>query len=126
MVLGQIHEHVEDGSGIYTDEFGAYKNLDGLFYQHETVRHSAKEYVRGEIHTNSIESVWAILERTIIGVHHHISVQHLKRYLNEVCYRLNEGNVRVHVKDRISALCLMCAGVTLSWKKLTASPQRSS
>ena len=61
-----------------------------------------------------------------MGVHHHISVNHLKRYLNEVCYRLNEGNVEVHVKDRVSALCLMCAGVTLPWKKLTGSRRRSS
>ena len=103
MVQGQIHEHVEDGSMIYTDEHGAYRDLEGLFYRHETVRHSAKEYVRGEVHTNSIESVWAVLQRTIMGVHHHVSVKHLKRYLCEICYRLNEGNVEVHLKDRISA-----------------------
>ena len=126
MVQGQIHEHVADGSTIYTDEHGAYKGLEDLPYQHETVKHKAKEFVRGEVHTNSIESIWAILERTVMGVHHHVSVNHLKRYLNEVCYRLNEGSVEVHVKDRVSALCRMCAGVTLPWKKLTGSRQRSS
>lgn len=126
MVQGQIHDHVVDGSTVYPDEHGAYAGLDGLSYHHETVKHKAKEFVRGDVHTHSIESTWAILERTIMGVHHHISVNHLKRYLNEVCYRRNEGNVEVHVKDRVSALCLMCAGVTLPWKKLTGSRRRSS
>ncbi|MCY4144765.1 MAG: IS1595 family transposase [Gammaproteobacteria bacterium] len=121
----KIHEHVKHGSEVYTDEHKSYNGLDGLFYSHDTVKHSAKEYVRGSVHTNGIESVWAILERTITGVHHHISVKHLKRYLNEVCYRLNEGNVKVHVKDRVSALCLMCAGVTLPWKRLVRNHQRS-
>ena len=60
------------------------------------------------VHTNSIESVWAILERSITGVHHHVSNKHLKRYLNEICFRLNEGNVKIHVKDRIGALCSLC------------------
>lgn len=121
MVQGQIIDHVEDGSTVYTDEYGAYASLSSLSYTHDTVKHSAKEYVRGTVHTNFMESVWAILERTVMGVHHHISVKHLKRYLNEVCYRLNEGNVKVHVKDRVGALCMMCAGVTLPWKKLTKS-----
>lgn len=126
MVQGQILDHVEDGSTIYTDEHGAYASLEDLSYKHETVRHQAKEFVRGDVHTNSIESVWALLERTVMGVHHNISVRHLRRYLNEVCYRLNEGNVKIHVRDRVSALCLMCAGVTLPWKKLKSDRPRNS
>ena len=85
------------------------------------MRHNAKEFVRGDVHTNSIESVWALLERTVTGVHHNISARHLRRYLNEVCYRLNEGSVKIHVVDRVGALCLMCAGVSLPWRKLTGS-----
>lgn len=50
-----------------------------------TGRRKSKEYVRGDVHTNSIESAWVILKRTIMGVRHHISVKHLRRYLNEVC-----------------------------------------
>ena len=73
----QILEPVLHGSTIYTDDHGAYVGLKGLSYKHETVRHKSKEYVRGEVHTNSIESAWAILERTIMGVHHRISVKRI-------------------------------------------------
>ena len=121
----KVHEHVETGSEIHTDEHASYDGLEGLFYTHESVNHSAKEYVRGNVHTNSIESVWAILERTIMGVHHHVSKKHLGRYLAEVCYRLNEGNVKIHVRDRVRMLCAMCAGVTLPWKKLTKESNAS-
>lgn len=58
-----IHGEIEAGSQLYTDEFGAYSDLDGLFYRHSTVNHSAGEFVRGSAHTNSIESVWAVLKR---------------------------------------------------------------
>ena len=118
-IVGNINRHVKIGSTIYSDEHRAYNSLDGIYYKHDSVKHSQGEYVREDVHTNSIESVWAILERTITGVHHHISFKHLQRYLNEVCYRLNEGNVKVHVKDRVAALCTLCAGITLPWKNLT-------
>lgn len=123
-VVGSIERHVERGSTIYSDEHRAYKRLNGKHYQHDAVRHSQGEYVKGSVHTNSIESVWAILERTVMGVHHHISNKHLKRYLNEVCFRLNEGNVKVHVKDRIGVLCSLCAGVRLPWKNLISNDRR--
>lgn len=115
----EIFRHVQHGSTIYSDEHKAYSGLEGIFYKHDSVNHGLKEYVRGTVHTNSIESVWAILERTIMGVHHHVSRKHLGRYLAEVCYRLNEGNVKIHVRDRVGMLCTMCVGVTLPWKKLT-------
>lgn len=107
-IVGTINSHVEIGSIVYSDDHQAYKQLDKLDYQHDSVKHSQKEYVKGKVHTNSIESVWAILERTITGVHHHVSNKHLKRYLNEMCFRLNEGNVKIHVKDRVAALCSLC------------------
>ncbi len=90
-IVGTINSHVEVGSTIYSYDHRAYQQLDGLYYKHDSVKHSQKEYVRGQVHTNSIESVWAILKRTITGVHHHVSNKHLKRYLNEICFRLNEG-----------------------------------
>lgn len=125
-IVGTINSHVEIGSTIYSDDHKAYKQLDGLDYKHSSVKHSQKEYVRGKVHTNSIESVWAILERTVMGVHHHVSKKHLKRYLNEVCYRLNEGNVNVHVKERVGALCSLCAGVRITWKELINNAPRKA
>ena len=125
-ILGVIDQNVKMGSTVYTDDHPAYQQLGPLYYKHDSVKHSREEYVRGQVHTNSIESVWSIFQRTVTGVHHHISNKHLKRYLNEMCFRLNEGNVKIHVKDRIGALCALCAGVTIPWKKLTSNMQKTS
>ena len=59
-------------------------------FQHEVVNHSAGEYVRGEAHTNTVESYFAVLNRGITGTYHHVSPQHLKRYLAEFDFRYNE------------------------------------
>ena len=55
-----VHGHVEPGSTLHTDEHGGYLGLDGLFYTHESINHGSGEYVRDGVHTNSIESVWAV------------------------------------------------------------------
>ena len=65
---GAMHEHVETGSKVYTDEHGGYHGLAG--YDPESVCHSAKEYVRGMAHTNGIESLWAVVKRGFDGVYH--------------------------------------------------------
>jgi transposase-like protein len=71
-----------------TDENPAYQyareNLP-----HETVKHGRGEYVRGNIHTNSIESFWALLKRGIVGSYHNVSKKYLPFYLNEFSYRFN-------------------------------------
>ena len=83
-----VKAHVELDARLYTDGWAAYRGL-GEIYQHETVNHGAGEYARGAVSTNSIEGVWAILKRQIIGVHHWISPKHLPRYLAEITWRYN-------------------------------------
>lgn len=85
---GIIHTHVERGSTIYTDENKPYNSLD-IGGEHESVKHSAGEYVPGQVHTNSIESFWSLLKRDYIGTFHHFSVKHLHRYVNEFTVRYN-------------------------------------
>ena len=77
-----IHDNVEAGSTIYTDDHRGYIGLDKAHYTHETVRHSAGEYVNGMAHTNGIESVWAVLKRGYNGTFHHFSCKHLQRYVD--------------------------------------------
>ena len=117
-----IKEHVKDAvctlSTLCTDEHPAYKNIDG--YKHKTVCHSAKQYVDGMAHTNGIESVWAILKRAFYGVYHSFSEKHMQLYLNEVCFRLNSGNVKIHTLNRIDVLVDMCFGKRLTFKALVA------
>ena len=82
-----IREHVEAGSALYTDGHSGYRGMRE--YRHESVAHSVGEYVRDKVHTNGIESFWALLKRGIIGSYHHVSVKHLSRYVDEFCYRHN-------------------------------------
>ena len=73
---------------VYSDEGGA--RVGRTFANSDTVNHSIGEYVRGEVHTNTIEGFFSILKRGIIGTYHHVSEQHLKRYLAEFDFRYNE------------------------------------
>lgn len=114
-----IHTHIEVGSTIHTDEHAAYMGLGGLFFQRETVNHSAGEYVRGNVTTNGIESVWAVLKRGLHGVYHHASRKHLGRYVNEFAFRLNEGNVRTHTMERLDAMIAASARKRITYRELT-------
>jgi transposase-like protein len=118
-VQNEIHGAVEIGSTIYTDEYGAYNDLDGLFYRHARVNHSVGEFSRGLVSTNSIESVWAVLKRGLHGVYHHASPKHLHRYVDEFTFRLNEGNVARHTMDRLDSFVEATAGKRLTYKRLT-------
>ena len=81
-----ITQHVEsEETTVYTDSYPGYTGIKN----HETVNHKAGEYVRGQAHTNGIESFWALLERGYDGIYHHISHKHLHRYVNEFAGRLN-------------------------------------
>jgi transposase-like protein len=74
-------------SDIVTDESPIYPAAGANYVQHSSVNHSAKEYVRGDIHTNTIEGVFSIFKRGMIGTYHHCGEQHLQRYLNEFDFR---------------------------------------
>jgi transposase-like protein len=73
---------------VATDEHAGYRLLDSA-YPHQVVRHSGGEYVRGNVHTNNIESFWALLKRGIIGTYHNVSKKYLPLYLNEFQFRQN-------------------------------------
>lgn len=70
-------------------------------FDHEVVNHLAGEYVRGDAHTNTVEGYFSILKCGIMGTYHHVSPQHLKRYLAEFDFRYNErAALNVTDKDR--------------------------
>ncbi|MXX09806.1 MAG: IS1595 family transposase [Nitrospira sp. SB0667_bin_9] len=118
-LVPEIEQRVESGSIIYSDESGTYRELDANKYFHDSVNHSAGEFVNGFVHTNGMESVWAVLKRSIVGTYHHVSFKHLHRYVNEVTFRLNEGNVGNHLMDRITTLCHLSLGRQLPYAMLT-------
>ena len=84
-----IIEHVEKKARIITDDWQAYKPVGKEFGKHETVNHSALEYVRGDVFTNTAESYFSLLKRGIMGTFHHISREHLAQYCGEFSFRWN-------------------------------------
>jgi transposase len=89
-VYPQIARFVKHGSKVYTDDWQGYVSLTArLGYEHEAVNHSAKEYVRGDARTNTIEGFWANVKRGINGTYVWVSKKHLQTYLREFEYRHN-------------------------------------
>jgi transposase len=91
-ILAHIFKNVGYPSTIMTDEFASYRRLRKAGYGHEVVTHGAGEYVRGMCHTNTIEGFWSQLKRSINGTFHHVSRQHLQKYVSEFAYRYNRRN----------------------------------
>jgi transposase-like protein len=83
-----LEKHIHAETTVYSDEGGARVGTE--FKNHGTVNHSTGEYVRGDIHTNTIEGYFSTFRRGIYGTFHHVSQQHLKRYLAEFDFRYNE------------------------------------
>jgi transposase-like protein/Zn ribbon nucleic-acid-binding protein len=84
-----LKANVEPSATIMTDDFYAYRGAAKDFAKHEAVKHSAKEYVRGEAHTNGVEGFFSLLKRGVVGTFHHVSEQHLPLYLSEFDHRHN-------------------------------------
>jgi transposase len=101
-LLPVIRKHVTAGSVIYTDEYPAYEGISWLWkdgkpanYRHYRIKHKDGVYVRGHIHTNSVEGFWSLVKRGIGGVYHSVSPKYLQTYLDEYTFRYNrrhEGN----------------------------------
>ena len=118
--VGFAHRHVQVGSTIHTDESAIYNRVGGLLYKHETINHGAGEYVRGDVTTNGIESVFAVLKRGLHGVYHHASPKHLHRYVGEFAFRLGDGDVSHHTMERLASLFAASIGQRLTYAELIA------
>jgi len=84
----EIIAHIKIGTKLYTDELLSYSKI-GTLFPHETVKHGKGEYVRGNAHSNSIESFWALFKRGHYGIYHSMSKKHLQKYVDEFVYRFN-------------------------------------
>ncbi len=100
-----ILDHVADGAtALYTDDNPAYGDMSDSNTKHETVNHSAKEWVRGDVHTNTIEGSWSLFKRCIIGAYHKVSVKHLDKYLDEFEFRFNNRDNPYIFRDALKEL----------------------
>ncbi|MGA9526613.1 MAG: IS1595 family transposase [Terriglobales bacterium] len=102
-----IQKHVsQDVQRVMTDQHPAYPAaLESYSASHETVNHIAKEYVRGDVTTNGIESVFSLFKRGVIGQYHKLSGKHLQRYLTEFEYRFNRRNDADVFIETVRRLC---------------------
>ncbi len=110
-LLPIIEENIPAGdldTTIYTDEMVVYNRLTSLGYAHESVQHSAKEYVAGNAHTNNIEGLWSNTKRGIDGTHHAVSPKYLQGYLDSYVFRYNRRNDEVpmfhQILDRVPSV----------------------
>ena len=102
---GFTNEHVADeAEAIHTDDCPPYRGLADEDTRHETVNHSIGEYARGDVHTNSVENVWSLLKRSIIGSYHKVSVKHLDAYLDELEWRFNNRDNPWLFRDTLTKL----------------------
>jgi transposase-like protein len=95
-----IKEHMSNKSFLMTDDAGQYRILGPVSVGHDTVHHMRKEYVRGNVHTNTVEGFFSIFKRGIYGVYHHVSEQHLHRYTSEFDFRYNYRERRIKIDGR--------------------------
>jgi transposase-like protein len=111
-----IRDNVSPATTLYSDDHKGYLGLTD--YDHHSVNHSAGEYVRGDVHTNGIESFWSLLKRAHYGIFHQISVKHLHRYLAEFEARWNMTDL--DGLQRVDAMLESTPGLRLTYKGLIA------
>lgn len=113
---GFVGDTTQRHSTIYTDDHPAYRHM--WERKHEAVIHSKAQYVReGNIHTNGIESFWALFKRGYHGIHHHMSKKHLQRYVNEFAGK--QSMRRLDTLDQMAAIARALDGKRLPYKHLT-------
>jgi transposase-like protein len=105
-----------DTEAIYTDELAAYLGIEDHDTRHETVNHSAEEWVIGDVHVNSVEGVWSLFKRSIVGAWHKVSVKHLDAYLSELEWRFNNRRNPYLFRDTLRRIL---SGQTLTYSQLT-------
>jgi transposase-like protein len=113
-----VTDNVARESRLHTDESRLYTEIGGKFAAHETVKHSAGEYVRGDVHTNSAEGYFSIFKRGMRGIYQHCAEKHLHRYLAEYDFRYNH-RIRLGHNDMTRTLAAIkgADGKRLTYRK---------
>jgi transposase-like protein len=116
-IQASIRNWVESGATLYTDQASTYIGLKGD-YDHHAVNHGTGEYVRGDVHTNSIESFWNLYKRAWKGTYTHNAPKHTVRYVDERTFSYN--NRESSDLERMTAVTSAVAGRRLTYEELTA------
>ncbi len=120
-VTAVVGAAVEPGATVFTDEWRSYRALASMGYTHGVVAHAAREYVRGDAHTNGIESLWSMFKRGHTGTYHKMSKAHLHRYVNEFTGR---HNIRpLDTEQQMASVAVGMVGRKLYYDDLIATPE---
>ena len=113
-----INANADNKSRLMTDESRLYPTIGKDFASHETVNHSAKEYARGDVNTNSVEGFFGVFKRGMVGVYQHCGEQHFQRYLDEFTFRYN-NRVKLGIEDGERAVnaTRKGEGKRLTWRR---------
>jgi transposase-like protein len=109
-----IRETVDNQARIMTDENSSYRGIGREYASHETVCHSAKEYARGDVNTNTVESSFALVKRGIVGIYHNVSKEHLHRYIWQFDFLWN--NRALNDGERMALMIRESEGKRLRYK----------
>ena len=122
-----LNDQIDKRTHIMTDEAVVYSAVTSQFAGHSTVNHSIEEYVRGGFfHTNTVESYFATLKRGVYGTFHHVSQQHLKRYLCEFDFRYNErASQGVTDEERMTKAAKGIVGKRLTYRRIGGTEEAS-
>ena len=114
-----VRKNVRRESKLMTDENRLYMGIGSEFADHQSVNHSADEYVRGEAHTNTVEGFFSIFKRGFKGIYQHCGEQHLHRYLAEYDFRYN-NRVRFGIEDtrRMNIALVQAEGKRLTYRRI--------
>jgi transposase-like protein len=113
-----LHGQVAKSARLMTDSAGLYKNVGKSFASHETVNHLRKEYARGDVTTNTVESYFGVLQRGLRGIYQHVSPEHLHRYVNEFSFRYNNRSSRgIEDAERAARLLFAIGGKRLTYRQ---------
>jgi hypothetical protein len=117
-VAGIVSQNIAKESRLHTDESKLYKSVGEQFAKHETVKHSAGEYVRGDVHSNTIEGYFSVFKRGMRGTYQHCKEKHLHRYLAEFDFRYNNRQaLGVNDPERADTLAAGIVGKRLTYRR---------
>ena len=116
-----LESQMSADTNLMTDDARHYKQMGKVSATHETVAHTKKEYVRGNIHTNTIEGFFGLLKRGLIGTYHHVGSHHLQRYVSEFDFRYNNRTaLGVTDAERTDTALKGIVGKRLTYRRINA------
>lgn len=119
-VLNALTKNISKEAELMTDDAGVYRKVVKVGYsKHNSIKHSRRQYVKGNVHTNSIESFWALFKRNYHGTYHSMSKKHLQRYIDEITFRFNNRAESLAGKFDLVTEKISNHGI-MSYKALTA------